>query len=56
MIDEGDVPSVQREMSVRRSKFMTEVGSPNIILLISVIERLHHVSIELRLRCSFLRT
>jgi hypothetical protein len=33
MINEGDDPTVQCEMSVRQYKFMIEVGGPRIIFI-----------------------
>jgi hypothetical protein len=56
MIHKGALLSVQCEMDLRWSKSMREVDGPSFSSLILVFQPLHHVSIEFRPRCSFLRT
>jgi hypothetical protein len=56
MIDKGDILSIQCKMSLRRPKYMRKVDFLSFILVDFMFQHSHHVSIALRLRCSFLRT
>jgi hypothetical protein len=55
MIHKVDVPPVRCEVGLRLSKSMNEVDSQSLSSLILMFQHSHHVSIELRPRCSFLR-
>jgi hypothetical protein len=56
MIDEGDVPSIKRKMSLRERKCMRQVDGLSIIFTDFYVSVSHHISVVVRPCCSSLRS
>jgi hypothetical protein len=56
MTEEGDIPSIQYKMILRRPKSIRKVDGLSLFSIDFMFQRLHHVSIAVEPRCSFLRT